>query len=134
MAHSSEIQDVALAAIAREKTILVRRRRDDPALGEVWELPGGKRESGETSAEAAAREAHEETGLDVGPGPLLFAMCHVYPDRRVALHVHACDVAGDPEAARGRWLTLEELRDRPVPAANGPILDALERWLVGELA
>lgn len=134
MAHSSEIHDVALAAIVHEGAILVRRRRGDPALGEVWELPGGKRDPGESTAEAAVRETREETGLTVRPGPLLFAMCHVYPDRRVALHVHVCGVAGDPEAARGRWLTPWELRDRPIPAANGPILDALERWLADEPA
>lgn len=133
MAHASEIQDVALAAIVHDGRILVRRRRDDPALGGVWELPGGKREPGETWGEAAAREAREETGLAVRPGELVFAGCHAYPDRRVALHVVACRVASEPERARGRWLTLEELRERPVPEANGPILDALERWHRGRV-
>jgi 8-oxo-dGTP pyrophosphatase MutT (NUDIX family) len=31
----------------------------------IWVLPGGRRETGETSEEAAAREVHEETGYSV---------------------------------------------------------------------
>lgn len=129
MAHRDPIRDVALAAVAHGGRVLVRVRRGDPGLGEVWELPGGAREEGESSAAAAARETREETGLAVRPGRLVLAMCHAYPDRRVALHVHACDPVGDPRTARGRWLTIDEIRKRPIPAANAPILDAVERWL-----
>lgn len=56
----------------RSDRVLLLRASDPahPAKGEWWELPGGGIERGESSAQAAAREAHEETGLaglDVGP-------------------------------------------------------------------
>jgi ADP-ribose pyrophosphatase YjhB (NUDIX family) len=48
-------------AIMRDGQVLLTKREDF----EVWCLPGGHPESGEPPAEAAVREAREETGLDV---------------------------------------------------------------------
>jgi acetyl-CoA carboxylase carboxyl transferase subunit beta len=43
---------------------LLGRRKNPPLAGE-WTIPGGHVEPGETLAEAAIREAREETGLEV---------------------------------------------------------------------
>jgi ADP-ribose pyrophosphatase YjhB (NUDIX family) len=51
----------AIVAIIHDGKILLTRREDF----EVWCLPGGGVEDGESLAEAAIREAKEETGLDV---------------------------------------------------------------------
>ncbi len=45
--------------------IAVLQRVDKGEFQGVWELPGGKKDPGETIAEAAAREAGEETGIEV---------------------------------------------------------------------
>ena len=45
--------------------LLMQHRADWCHHGGTWGLPGGARDSHETVAEAALREAHEETGLDV---------------------------------------------------------------------
>jgi 8-oxo-dGTP diphosphatase len=61
--------DVAQALIERDGHVLVvRNRRHDGIEG--WGFPGGRRELGETFAEAAAREVREETGLAVEIGRL----------------------------------------------------------------
>jgi ADP-ribose pyrophosphatase YjhB (NUDIX family) len=48
-------------AIVQEDRILLTKRNDLP----VWCLPGGAVEEGESLAQAAVREAREETGLEV---------------------------------------------------------------------
>ncbi|PYZ96445.1 DNA mismatch repair protein MutT [Alteribacter lacisalsi] len=40
-------------------------------IGSGWSLPGGGVEAGETLEQAVVREAAEETGLSIAPGPLL---------------------------------------------------------------
>ena len=49
----------------------------DTDTGRSWSLPGGKVEAGETLAGALTREMREETGLDVGPGRLLYVCDHL---------------------------------------------------------
>lgn len=52
------------AAIVRDGKVLLVRRARNPALN-LYTLPGGAVETGETLAEAAAREVREETALEV---------------------------------------------------------------------
>jgi ADP-ribose pyrophosphatase YjhB (NUDIX family) len=52
------------AAIVRDGKVLLVRRARHPALG-VYTLPGGGVETGETLAQAAAREVREETAMEI---------------------------------------------------------------------
>jgi 8-oxo-dGTP pyrophosphatase MutT (NUDIX family) len=51
------------------KLLLVKQRHEGR---DIWMLPGGAIEEGETSAEAAIREVKEETGLDIKVGRLIW--------------------------------------------------------------
>ena len=62
----------------RGDEILLCRRAINPRHG-LWTLPAGFMENGETTAEAAAREAREEANADVAIGSLfsLFNLPHI---------------------------------------------------------
>ncbi|SRR6266487_2372295 len=65
--HAPKANSIVPAASAivtnGEGKILLHRRSDN----DLWALPGGAMEIGETIAEAAVREVKEETGLAVQP-------------------------------------------------------------------
>ena len=59
------IRVAALALIRNRRLLMVTARGRD-----VLYLPGGKIDEGETAAEAAAREAHEEVSIALDPAAL----------------------------------------------------------------
>lgn len=122
---------IALAAWMRNGRIFLQRRPlEAKVLPGLWELPGGKVESGETPEAACAREFREELGLEGRVGVPCGAFRHEYPHGTLTLHVFSVSAEGGPrtESAWG-WFMLEEARRLPQPPANGPILEVLARFL-----
>lgn len=103
-----------------------------------WEVPAGRVDDGETPAEAASREAYEETGWR--PGPVRHLTTY-HPHNGLndcAFHCFVADGAvhvGDPtdasESERVEWLTLDRLRQelRAGHVLDGLSLTALLWWL-----
>lgn len=130
MTSSSPIE-IAIALVWRGGELLITRRLANVHLGGMWELPGGKCEVGESPAACAVREVREEVGLEVtvlGPRTVIE---HAYRERTVRLHPFDCRYeGGDPQplgCGAWRWVGIGELRGYEFPAANSPLLEALER-------
>lgn len=98
------------------RVLLIRRGR--PPFQGRWGLPGGFLEWNETTEECCAREAEEETGLEVEVGELL----GVYSDPRRDPRGHNVTVLyaatpapgsrearGGDDAAEARWFSEREL-------------------------
>ncbi len=107
------------AAIVRDGRVLLVRRAQPPAQ-QVFTLPGGIVETGETLTQALLREVNEETGLTVEPLGLAGHREFIVRDAgdRVARHFVILAfavrwVAGEPmlseELAEARWLNAAEL-------------------------
>ena len=56
------------ALVQQARVLLVHRRPDKRAYPNVWDLPGGVVEAGESELDALARELHEELGVHIARG------------------------------------------------------------------
>ena len=131
------IHVAAAALVDAEGRVLLARRHADSHQGGLWEFPGGKLEDGEPIAQGLRRELHEELGVEVVSHRPLIRIVHHYEDRSVLLDVHRVDAwRGEPHGREGQplaWVPVAALRDYPMPAADVPIVTALQlpsRYLI----
>lgn len=127
------IHVAAAVILATDQRILIARRPEHKHLGGLWEFPGGKVEPGETAAVALHRELHEELAILVQSAEPFLEVQHDYADKAVLLDVWwVRRFSGQPKGNEGQplqWVTVAELPDYSFPAANQPIIDALQSAL-----
>ncbi|MRG59840.1 NUDIX domain-containing protein [Agromyces sp. CFH 90414] len=112
----------AIALVRDRRVLMVTARGRD-----VYYMPGGKIDPGETAAEAAAREAFEEVALRIDPAELtelfeVVTQAHGEPDgRRVRMRVFRTTTDATPAASAEvgalHWVTTADL-DRCPPAGR----------------
>lgn len=75
------------AVIVDDGKVVIVRRRFEPLAGR-WSLPGGALELGETLECCVAREALEETGLEVEVGPIVEVLDRIMLDEEQRVQYH----------------------------------------------
>ncbi|EGP57540.1 ADP-ribose pyrophosphatase [Agrobacterium tumefaciens F2] len=128
----------ASSAIVRNGDRLLLVRRINPPSKDMFAFPGGRGEEGETPAETALRELHEETGI-LARQPQLFATYDLPShDAEGVLTSHyflsvftvetdeAPEVTAADDAADAGWYTLAEIRRLPAPES---VVECAERLL-----
>ena len=109
------------AAIVRDGKVLIVRRARNPALN-LYTLPGGVVETGETLSEAVMREVREETQLTIEPVALAGHREVIVKDVQGRVERHfiilcfaarwlAGDVALNEELDDAHWLAPAELEN-----------------------
>lgn len=118
---------VAVARNAQGQVLLAERSARQISAG-FWELPGGKIDPGETAAQAAARELHEEVGLEAEALSPWIVYEHAYSTRRVRLHFFRIERwRGQPHGREGqRWVWADpDAPPRPLLPSNARALALL---------
>lgn len=115
--------------VAEDGKILIAKRSDQVHQGGLWEFPGGKVEQGETLLDALKRELREELAIEVVATQPLIQIRHDYGDKIVLLDVHkVIRFTGDARGNEGQplqWVEAKDLRNFSFPAANHPIVTAI---------
>jgi ADP-ribose pyrophosphatase YjhB (NUDIX family) len=119
------------AVIVRDGALLMVERGRPPRVGE-WAVPGGKVRWGERLEDAVVREVHEETGLVVEVGELVWSGQTIGPDWHFILMDFEAVVVGGTltpgdDAADAAWVGLDEVTDLPVTSSMHDLIDLLRR-------
>jgi len=69
---------VTAAIMVHDGMLLIAKRKPTARLPNLWELPGGKIEPGETPKECLKRELKEEFDIDVTVGKHVGSNIHIY--------------------------------------------------------
>ncbi len=124
------ITEVVAALIWDKDKFLICRRPENKARGLLWEFVGGKRERGETKAQALIRECKEELDITVEPQTVFTEVTHAYPDITIHLTLFNCViVSGNPkliEHKEMKWITVKDIDSYDFCPADGVILDLLK--------
>lgn len=124
---------VSAAIFCQGRVLLVRRAR--PSTRPVYTLPGGVVEAGETLHEAVRREIHEETSLDIEPGPLAGHREFILRDERgrvlrhfvimaFTAHWRAGEIVLNGELSEARWVVPADVAGFPATEGLAEIVDA----------
>jgi 8-oxo-dGTP diphosphatase len=122
---------IVLGILERSRQqVLIAKRHHSAHQGGRWEFPGGKVAAQETAQQALTRELAEELGIEVKRARPLIKINHQYPDRQVLLDVWQVQAfSGEPQGREGQpilWVTKEQLGQFDFPAANQPIIRAVQ--------
>ena len=104
----------AVCVVRPDGCLLLTQRSVTKDFPLAWEFAGGSALAGETSAQAAARELREETGLVVAPEALVWVGRHVETSALVDLYVAPApeDAAlrlDSVEVHAARWVRPEDV-------------------------
>jgi 8-oxo-dGTP diphosphatase len=121
------LYDSAFAIILHDERILLVKAR----AKENWQLPGGRLEPGESSAEALIREVLEETGLDADPRRITGT--YRREDGTIA-RVYETRARGRLSGARGeileqRWVSIRDAKEMVSASTRKRIIEALAKIL-----
>lgn len=127
-----ETLHVVGAILLQGDQILIARRAPHKSAAGLWEFPGGKVESNETSADALEREIQEELRLAIKPINTFDTSDTMVGELIIRLEVIVCQVTGIFQGFSGdhdqlAWVVASELDSYTWAAPDLPAVHALKR-------
>src|SRR5699024_4418777 len=128
-----------LAVVTPRFGVLLEHRAGWSHFGGTWGLPGGARQEGETSVQAALREAGEEAGVPaeqvrVFGTEVLDLGYWSYTTVLGIADVPFTPVIADAESDDLQWVDLAEVTDRPLHPGLATAWPGLQQRIRAELA
>jgi 8-oxo-dGTP diphosphatase len=124
---------VAVGAVVFKEECVLLVRRGQPPAEDLWAIPGGRVEIGETLQEAAEREILEETGIQIRALKPIYTFDVIDRDAagKVRFHYVIVDLAADyirgepvpgDDALDARWVSAGEISGLEVSTATLKLL------------
>lgn len=124
---------VAVGAVVFKDECVLLVRRGQPPAEDLWAIPGGSVEIGETLREAAEREILEEAGIRIRATKPIYTFDVIDRDAagKVRFHYVIVDLAADyvegepkpgDDALEARWVSANEIKDLDVSPATMKLL------------
>ncbi len=127
----TETPRLSLAGIAiKEGKVLMALRKPGTSIGESWEFPGGKSETGETPEETLVREYREEFGADIEVGKRICTGKFSNGDKEYILHGYLITIKSELkllEHSEVRWINISSLGTLPMAYSDKQIADCLKK-------
>ena len=120
-----------VAAVIRRDNQVFATQRGYGNYKDWWEFPGGKVESGETSADALIREIAEELNTEIGIDGFLATVEYDYPEFHLSMDCFWCHIKEGTltllEHEAARWLPIDNLRQVDWLPADILVVEEIEK-------
>lgn len=133
---SRTCKQVAAGIIIHEGKVLIGQRRRGKDLEFLWELPGGKLESGETLQQCLERELMEEMNLKIEVGDFFMRSSFDYAFGSFVINVFFAfcpnpEISDITQHEQYSWVKPEELLDYQFSPADIPVIKAYIKQALG---
>jgi 8-oxo-dGTP diphosphatase len=130
MEQGSDIIRVTAAILAKDRKVLIARRRAGGHQPNRWEFPGGKIDPGESPRQCLRRELSEEFSIEAAVGEYLCSSLYRYDFGVIELMAFRVVWTGGSMALRAhravRWASPEALSGYDFSPADIPIAGKIQ--------